>query len=238
MPRPIRRVRRVAVATLALTSLAALSACGSHPDTAATGGAVDITLQDVDATVDLVCAQAADRGQAAPRSQLRTQVAALLASSELVRAFASERDLDVPDPRADSTVADRRTARRLGEVNALGAVFPDVLSRAAAQDLTAAGSPVNLADPTQRQAAVQLGLESFGRWLTTQHIDFDPRLRLDGSHLTPATGEAIAPVTFGSTDIGSVPISEAGRSSVAGAADQSAVQTLAPNQICGALARG
>lgn len=230
---PTRRSSRTAFLALALGAVAALSACSAHPDTAATGGGVDISLRDVDGTVDLVCDQAAARGEAAPRAALRQQVAALMVSSDLIGQFARDRGLDLPRGSVATGSRGLGPADRLEQIERLSSLYPDVLSRAAAQDLAKAGSPVNLSDPTQQQAAVQLGQEAFGRWLGRRSVHFDPRLRLDGTTLRVATGESIAPLEFGTADLGSVPISAVGR--------QEGTQSLAglpANQICGARATG
>lgn len=235
MTGPTRRARRLVGLVLALGSLPVVSACTAHPDTAATGGGVEISLREVDSTVDLVCDQAADRGDVAPRAALRQQVAALLASSELIREFARDRGLELPAGSVGAGPRDRGPEQRLAQIETLSVLVPDVLSRAAAQDLTRAGSPINLDDPTQQQVAVRLGQEAFGRWLGPRRVDFDPRLRLDGSSLRVATRESIAPVAFGSTDLGSVPISAAGLQ-VQG--DPETLAGLPTNQVCGARARG
>lgn len=227
-----RLLRRLAVSGMCLGALAGFTACSpnSGPTGHAVGDeAVQVSLEDVDTATEALCSV---QTRAEVRGPVRSTVAALVATRHLTDRFRAEHDL------ADQPSETATFNSQLGQLEAEGVEHPDEVARlltarsrflstlgyAAAAQLAEQGTPIDLTDEEQANAAIQIGAATFQTWLGDQRVSFDPRLGLDGSTITLASSEGLNPLAYGTADVGSVAV--AGDPAVAAA-------PLTAAQLCG-----
>lgn len=237
VPRPFGLV------SLALVCVTTLG-CQARPDTALDTGAVSVSLESVDQSVDALCSPAAAEqlGGQGPRGYVRSVLASLKATRALTEDF--RREHGIQEQPGETAVLNEKIgeleqagvadAPQLAQLLTARGYLANTLMLAAADNMS---GTIKLDDPTQAQAAVQLGAETFGRWLEDQSVVFDPRLHLDGERIAFSNQQnALNPLEYGSSDVGSVPISMAGMRPTDVEAAVAHLPALTQTQVCGGSA--
>lgn len=216
-------VRRVALAALALATLAPLAACSGgpdlHPGDAAVVDGHAIRLATVDDYADDFCSLEApglaQQGAVLPMALLRSVAVEALVSDELLPAFAKAAGIDLTDV--------RRGVR--DEVRTSLAEVPADLKGAATKRFELEGARRAVLELAGRRGAASaeqataLGAQLFNAWRAKQDVTIDPRfgrVDLDRLQWDGANGSL------------SVPVDDA-----PGALDQKAAAALPADQRCG-----
>lgn len=231
-------VRGTPLAAVALTLVLGAQGCGTHPDTALTVGERGVSLSQVDADVDALCAPEAAEvvGGELPRAEIRSVVAGLHATAALLEEFRASHGISESAAEATTLHQITRELRardierpeELARLLTVGDWYSSTLVQSAARALSPGADQAGPVDPQQTEAAFGLGQETFTRWLGTQEVTFDPRLHLDGARVAPAA-QGVNPLSFGPLDTGSTAISPVATQALRGESPPS----VRPETICG-----